>query len=155
MAESIPVKDIEAAEAIAEKLIELGVGWPSVEYVSSFKPVEKGIVRKKRKAECTRRTIRVRVLPDAKNIKEYKEIRNKLRTIARTWQKKPSYDGEWLYLESEIGNVTVSIGISFPKDRIVSIMSELLKCEITENIEQRPAYTAVSYVCKRKETTPR
>jgi len=149
MTEEISPKDFEVAETIARKLTELGLGWASVEYETQFKPVEKGIIRKKGKAERCSAKLEVRVLPDAESIEEYKEIRNKLRTISRSWKKQPSCSGRWLYLESKVGNVDISVGISFPEDKIAPIMSELLKCEIERHIEEQPGYIAVSFACKK------
>jgi len=148
MTEEILQKDFEVAEAIARKLTELGLGWAKVEYETQFKPVEKGIIRKKRKAERCSTKIEVRVLPDANSIEDYKKIRNKLRTIAHSWKKEPGLRGDWLYLTSKVGNVNINVGISFPEDKVISIMSEILKCEIERRIEERPGYTAVSFACK-------
>jgi hypothetical protein len=151
MTEELSPKDFEIAETIARKLTELGLGWARVTYEASFRPVDKGIIRKKRKAERCYENLRVSVLPDAKSIEEYKEIRNKLRTIARSWKKEPSSEGKWLYLESKVGNVNVSVAISFPEDKIIPIMSELLKCQIEKHVETRPGYTVVFFACKTQQ----
>jgi hypothetical protein len=144
-------KDFEVAEAIAKKLTEFGLGWANITYEASFRPVEKGIIRKKIEAKRYPENLTVRVLPNAINIEDYKQILNKLRTITHTWEKKPSYDGRNLYLESKVGNVNIHIGIFFPEDKIIPIMSEILKCEIERHEEHRPAYTSVSFACKTKQ----
>jgi repressor of nif and glnA expression len=147
------VKDIETAEAIAKKLSELGLGYGRVRYDSTFRAIEKGIIRKKRKAERMNTELYVSVMPNANSIEEYKEIRKKLKTIAHNWKKQPSYDGTWLYLKSKIGNIEVSVGIAFPTDKIESIMSELLKCKIERRIETHKGYTTTSFACKTANAT--
>jgi hypothetical protein len=92
-------------------------------------------------------------MPNADSIEEYKEIRKKLKTIAHSWKKQPSYDGTWLYLKSKIGNIEVSVGIAFPTDKIESIMSELLKCKIERHIETHQAYITTSFACKTANAT--
>jgi len=147
------IKDIETAETIAKKLTELGLGYGRVRYDSTFRPIEKGIIRKKRKAERMDTELCVSIMPNADSIEEYQQIRNKLKTIAHNWKKQPSYDGTWLYLKSKIGNIEVSVGIAFPTDKIESIMSELFKCKIERRIETHQAYTTTLFACKTANAT--